>query len=98
VTRAVRFHRLAELELNEAAEYFDREYAGLGSALLSAVERCVQDILQFPESGTIVSPLLRRRLVRRFPYSVLYEPKPGEVRVLAIMHAKRRPNYWANRS
>jgi hypothetical protein len=35
-----------------------------------------------------------RRLVRRFPYAILYATRPGVVRVLAVMNLKRRPTYW----
>jgi hypothetical protein len=38
------FHRLAERELNEAAQYYDAEEPGLGSSFLQEVERCLQSI------------------------------------------------------
>jgi hypothetical protein len=37
---------------------------------------------------------IRRRLIRRFPYALLYRVKPTEVRILAVMNLKRRPAYW----
>ena len=36
------FHRLAEYELNEAAQYYDLEDPGLGAAFLEEVDRCLQ--------------------------------------------------------
>ena len=91
------FHRLAERELAEAAEYFERESPGLGAAFIAEVERCVATILEYPESGAVVAAPVRRRLVRRFPYAVLYSIKSDHIRVLAIMNSKRRPMYWAGR-
>jgi hypothetical protein len=41
------FHRLAELELNDAAQYYERESVGLGAAFLAAVERCTESVLEF---------------------------------------------------
>ena len=41
---------------------------------------------------------IRRRLVRRFPYGILYATRPGVVRVLAVMNLKRRPTYWVGLS
>lgn len=66
------FHRLAEGEFAEAAEYFEQEGPGLGGAFIEEVKRCVASIIDFPESGRILVGSVRRRLVRRFPYSVLY--------------------------
>ena len=95
--RAV-FHHLAKQELTDAAEYFDRESRGLGAAFIAEVERCVAGIREHPESGRVVAGSVRRRLVRRFPYSVLYSIKSDHIRLLAIMHAKRRPTYWIGRA
>ena len=94
VTRRARFHRLAEREFTEAAEYFERESPALGAASTAEVERCVAGIVEHPESGRVLVGAIRRRLVRRFPYSVLHSIKPDHIRVLAVMHAKRRPMYW----
>lgn len=91
------FHRLAERELAETAEYFERERPGLGAAFITEVERCVAAILEYPESGRIVARSVRRRVVRRFPYAVLYSIQPDHIRVLAVMNSKRRPMYWVSR-
>jgi plasmid stabilization system protein ParE len=88
---------LAERELTEAARYFDRESPALGAAFIAEVERCVAGIVEHPASGQLLRGAVRRRLVRRFPYSVLYSIKPDHIRVLAVMHAKRRPMYWVGR-
>lgn len=47
------FHRLAERELNEAAQYYDAEEPGLGSSFLQEVDRCLQSIQAHPEAGPI---------------------------------------------
>ena len=94
----VSFHDLAKLELNEAAQYYESESPGLGQAFITAVERCTDEIIQYPEAGLVVRGSIRRRLIRRFPYAVLYRVKPTEVRILAVMNLKRRPAYWVGRS
>jgi plasmid stabilization system protein ParE len=91
------FHRLADRELNEAAQYYDREEPGLGSSFLQEVDRCLQSIAAHPEAGGIVRGSVRRRLLRRFPYALLYKIKPSGIRILAVMNLKRRPTYWVER-
>jgi plasmid stabilization system protein ParE len=93
----VSYHRLARRELNEAAQYYDSESPGLGSAFLDEVERCTQAIMNFHEAGPLIMGTIRRRLVLRFPYVVLYSIKPDHIRVLAVMNLKRRPMYWVGR-
>ena len=91
------FHRLADRELNEAAQYYDLEDPGLGSSFLEEVDRCVQSIEDHPEAGTILRGSVRRRLLQRFPYALLYKIKPDGIRILAVMNLKRRPTYWVDR-
>jgi toxin ParE1/3/4 len=91
------FHRLAEYELNEAAQYYDLEDPGLGAAFLDEVDRCLQSIQAAPEAGAILRGTVRRRLLRRFPYAVLYKITPSDIRVLAVMNLRRRPTYWVGR-
>ncbi|BFU90534.1 MAG: hypothetical protein NTAFB01_17210 [Nitrospira sp.] len=93
----VSYHRLARRELNEAAQYYESESPGLGAALLDEVERCTQAIVNFPEAGSLITKTVRRRLVLRFPYALLYSIKPDKIRVLAVMNLKRRPMYWVGR-
>jgi hypothetical protein len=40
---------------------------------------------------------VRRRLLRRFPYALLYKIKPDSIRILAVMNLRRRPSYWLGR-
>jgi toxin ParE1/3/4 len=91
------FHRLAEHELNEAAQYYDLEEPGLGSSFLEEVDRCLESIEAHPEAGSILRGSVRRRLLRRFPYALLYKIKPNGIRILAVMNLKRRPMYWVGR-
>jgi len=97
VSATVSFHRLAERELGEAAQYYDSERPGLGAAFLAEIKRCIGSIRDCPEAAPVVAGSVRRRLARRFPYALLYSVRPTGIRVLAIMHLKRRPMYWVGR-
>jgi plasmid stabilization system protein ParE len=65
--------------------------------LLTEVQRCVETIADHPEAGTPIHAVVRRRLVTRFPYALLYTVKQEEIRILAVMNVKRRPFYWLGR-
>jgi len=71
----VSFHRLAELELNEAAAYYELEKQGLGARFLREVDRCIESLVKHPRAGAIILGNVRRRLVRRFSLCSLVHHK-----------------------
>ena len=91
------FHPLAERELIDAARYYEHESPGLGSLFLDAAERCELAIIEHPQAGPIIQGEVRRRLMRTFPYALLYTVSPLGVRILAVMNLRRRPMYWIGR-
>jgi len=95
--RTITFHELAEQELNDSADYYNSKSEGLGNAFLNEVERAVNQIQQYPESAPLVNRVVRRKVVRRFPYSIMYSLKPDRIRILAVANQKRRPFYWRGR-
>ena len=94
----VSFHELAERELNDAAQYYESESAGLGAAFLTEIERSCGLIVAHPQSAPMVTDSIRRKLVRRFPYALLYSMQRETIRILAVMNLKRRPGYWVGRA
>src|SRR5712691_1211668 len=95
--RQVSFHALAEQELNDAASYYNALRPGLGQGFLDEVERAVAHIVAYPEAAALVNRIVRKKLVRRFPSSVMYAIRPAGIRILAMAHQKRRPFYWRGR-
>jgi mRNA-degrading endonuclease RelE of RelBE toxin-antitoxin system len=88
------FHRLAERELNEAAQYYDREELGLGSSFLQEVDR---QLLHEPLKETRHRKPLRPNPVapwelRVGQLRVFYEVtgvEIGVVRILAVGRKRR---------
>lgn len=97
MTGRISFHEMAEQELNEAASYYNGQSPGLGNTFLGEVEHAINQIREYPEAAPLVNRLVRRKLVRRFPYSVMYSVRPDAIRILAIANQKRRPFYWHRR-
>jgi plasmid stabilization system protein ParE len=90
-------HELAELELTEAADFYDIENPGLGGSLIDEFERAVDAIRENPKSAAVISGTVRRKLLARFPYSLFYSVRKHELRILAVAHQRRRPFYWRGR-
>jgi plasmid stabilization system protein ParE len=87
----------AEKDLSDAAAYYDQQVAGLGADFLDAVDAVLAEIEAFPERWPFRAFPVRRRLLHRFPYAVLYRSDEKEVLVLAVAHLRRRSWYWMKR-
>jgi plasmid stabilization system protein ParE len=86
------------LSVNDAALYYEHESVGLGIKFLDEVMRYIDRILNNPNAGKKTRGQVRRRILRTFPYAILYSVKDDGIRILAIMNLKRRPLYWVGRS
>jgi len=81
----------------DAAAYYETSVPELGTDFISTIEIAVLDLSDDPEKWPMIGKEIRRRILPRFPYSILYKIDPEEIIIVAIMHQKRRPNYWINR-
>jgi hypothetical protein len=36
-------------------------------------------------------------MVNRYPFAVVFREVPRKIQIIAVTHAKRRPNYWVSR-
>lgn len=98
----VRLLTEAQAEAQEAARWYDEQQQGLGGEFLEALARGLEAIEESPRACAKVetsqpSREVRRFLLPRFPYRVVYEVLADEVLVLAVAHVRRRPNYWKRR-
>jgi toxin ParE1/3/4 len=94
----LKIHPAAEAELAAAAQFYESRLTGLGETFLVDIGRCFDRVHNSPQSGAPCYGRFRRLLVRRFPYSVVYEILPDMVLILAVAHQRRKPGYWRRRS
>jgi plasmid stabilization system protein ParE len=95
--KTVRFLQPAEEELFDAANYYEVHSSGLGEEFLKKIGSAILDISEYPERWPLIHPNIRRRLVHRFPYAILYRVDAHEVVILAVSHLHRHPTYWLKR-
>ena len=100
----VQLHPEAEVELYEAAAWYDDQRPGLGHDLLAAMTCWLDVIAEAPltwprwQDAPELDPPIRRVLTDRFSYAIAYQAHPDTVWVLAFAHTSRRPFYWAKRA
>ena len=88
----------AEVELNEAIEWYESREPGLGLDFAAQVHAAIQRALTFPLAWQEMGNDIRRALVHRFPYGVLYVPDQAQMFIIAVMHLHRQPGYWQGRT
>jgi toxin ParE1/3/4 len=91
------FHPEAKTEFLEAIEYYEERERGLGYDFSIEVVRTIQNIVTYPTAWSVIEKDLRRCLVHRFPYGVVYSIEQDEIFILAVMHLRRHPDYWKKR-
>ena len=97
MTQAI-FHPIARRKLEEAIDYYNAERQGLGSEFREEVQRVLALLTRFPRLGQPVRGSVRRMILSRFPYHIYYRLLASDnLRILAVAHNRRRPEYWAGR-
>ena len=95
--RRVRFGAEALAELAEAAAQYEAVRAGVGGDFVEEIESIADEIRERPASFPEIVPGYRRALASVFPYAVVFVVDGDDVRILAIAHQRRRPEYWRGR-
>jgi len=87
----------AEQELHDAYQWYEDQMPGLGHEFLAGMNEAVHRIVSWPEAHAIIKGPLRRCLVRRFPYGLIYGIDGEVVVITAVAHLHRKPFYWTRR-
>jgi len=89
------FHPEAEREFLDAIDYYEEK--GLGLDFAFEVYATIERLKSFPKAWQIIAGDIRRILVNRFPYGVLYSEEKEELYIVAVMHLHQNPEYWKHR-
>lgn len=93
------FNRLVQGEVNEAVAWYNEQREQLGDELFAKLTETLDLIAVRPESFSfwLTSKTIRNAKLKRFPYSVLFEVHPLNVRILCFRHEKRHPRFGQSR-
>ena len=91
------FHPEAKDEFNEAIEYYENCSSGLGYDFSIEVFATIENVVNYPTVWPIMEEDLRRCLLNRFPFGLIYSIEQDEIFIIAVMHLRRHPDYWKNR-
>jgi len=91
------FHPEATSEFKNAVRYYRSIDNKLSHQFIKELKFTLQNIQQFPQAWTLVDITIRRCLLNRFPFAVIYHVAQDNIYILAVMNLNRKPNYWQDR-
>lgn len=81
----------AAFDIADAATAYEATQAGLGRAFLNELRRARVHIERFPAGCQQVLPGVRRCLVRRFPFGIIYRCQADRIEILAVLPTQADP-------
>ena len=85
-------------EIEDAWRWYESRREGLGDDFVLCVEESLEKISRNPELYPTVHNKIRRSLIRRFPYGILYFIEKKEIVVVGVFHGIRNPRHWKSRA
>jgi plasmid stabilization system protein ParE len=95
--RSVRVHPDAVRDVEDRIAFYLNRSEIAAERFLAEVEQALGLVAEAPGRWPLFRGGTRRFVMAAFPYSIIYREMPNEVQVLAVAHAKRRPQYWRGR-
>jgi len=93
------FHPEAERELDQSARWYAEQSLFAAERFLKGIQNAIDSVMHDPARYQPVGEGVRVFRLTRFPYKLFYEFDEGiqHVRILCVMHNRRRPDYWHDR-
>ena len=87
----------ARAEFDESADWYQRQRAGLGAEFIARVQDVLDGISAMPRMHPVIYQDIRRAVVKKFPFTVLYQVEVDYLLIVAVFHSKRDPSIWKSR-
>lgn len=92
------FSKYAKQELEDAASFYELEYPCLREKFREEVKKAILRIVGYPGAWSIERGEVRKCLLHKFPYKILYSIEQDYIFIIAIAHGHRKPDYWIERN
>lgn len=81
-----------------AAASYDQQAPGLGNFFIAHVETVLDQLRDYPEMYQVIFRPVRRAVLRRFPFAVIYHLRPASVEVLGVLPCRANPELLLKRA
>ena len=97
MTPQIEILKIARLEYDEARAFYEIEQPGIGVKFEEEIKYSLLRIQQYPQAWSLEREEIRRYILHRFPYKILYSIQGDKIVVLAFAPLHRKPDYWIDR-
>ncbi len=87
----------AQEEFCQGAGFYEEQVEDLGERFIARVESAITRILAAPLMPRCFFEQCRKVRVEKFPYALIYTIDEQSIKIIALAHAKRHPDYWKDR-
>ncbi len=94
MTLPIRLLPEARAEFDDAADRYEGQKTGLGTDFIAKVREVFDRIAANPRVHAKVYHDIRKAVVTRFPFIVLYQEEATEVLVISVFNTSRDPSIW----
>lgn len=94
----VEFSLEAKAEFEDSERYYECQVQELGAQFRTDVRNALIRIRNWPLAAQVERGDIRRMMLGRFPYKLLYSVEADRIYIIAVAHLHRAPDYWINRS
>jgi toxin ParE1/3/4 len=92
------FHPEAQNEYEQALAWYQARSSRATARFEAEVQRLLGLVQLNPESFPAYDDEHRFAVLRRFPYTLVYQVHPDRTFVVAVAQAGQRPGYWRGRA
>ena len=92
------WHPEAVEEADAAAAFYREQQRELARRFVNHLSEALERIAFKPTIYREVEPGIRKIRMRAFPYAVIYRSRGPRIEIVAVMHTRRRPGYWRERT
>lgn len=83
--------------MEDAVRYYEIEHLVVGGNFKAEVKKAALRITEYPLGWSVERGDVRKCLLHKFPYKLLYSIEKDHIFVIAVAHQHRRPDYWIDR-
>ena len=93
----VRLSDEAVEESRAAFAWYRERNPRAAAQFLFELDQAIESIAAYPDAWPPYLDGTRRKLLRRFPFALVYRMREERLQIIAVAHQRRRPGYWVGR-
>jgi len=93
VIKNINLSDFAVKDLEIIYSWYEDKHIGLGEEFILEIDETLLTISRYPAAGVECYEGIRKILIPRFPFLIYYHESKLEIKIMAVTHAHRDPDY-----